>query len=298
MGQKSQSTGFGDILVGFIALILAFPYFILVHLNLPRMHWPFHLDRIILFVIILLLLVVVLRYLKPLIIIALVGTLSWLIYGSITGRYGFENLVRDSKAMAYSLKNNMNAEQLTFLAPSKLEHEQKVLSSIDADNPAIREFSIKAVNENFRDQQRKDEEFRTIIQGFAIFKKINSNWNYVSDPLTHEYFAKASESVKFLAGDCDDHSILMAACLKTIGATPRLVYTTGHIYPEILVGDVNDLERVNYMINRSLFPNEVEGQEIHYHKDDKGMIWLNLDYTASYPGGKFFAEPVLGILYP
>jgi hypothetical protein len=30
-----------------------------------------------------------------------------------------------------------------------------------------------------------------------------------------------------------DHSILMAASVRAIGGTPRLIHTKGHIYPEI-----------------------------------------------------------------
>lgn len=251
------------------------------------MDWPFHIDRILIFIVIISLMLIVLRIFKPIITIAFILAIGWLAYGSYTGNYGFENLYRDTRAMVYSLKNNPNASELTLLTPSKLAHQNQVLAAIDESNPEVRNFSILAANEFFKEQQRKDEQYRTLIQCFAIFKKINSNWNYVSDPKSREYFAKASESVKLLAGDCDDHSILMAACIKAIGGTPRLVYTTGHIYPEILVGNRNDLERVNYIINKKLFAAETGGQDLHYHEDENGNIWLNLDYTGSYPGGKF-----------
>jgi hypothetical protein len=86
-------------------------------------------------------------------------------------------------------------------------------------------------------------DYRTIIQCFAVLKKINSKWNYVSDPKARDYIASASEIATLFLWRCDDHSILMAAAIKSIGGTPRLIHTTGHIYPEILIGTQTDLEK-------------------------------------------------------
>jgi transglutaminase-like putative cysteine protease len=129
-----------------------------------------------------------------------------------------------------------------------------------------------------------------------VFKEINNNWNYVSDPKGREYIASASESVKYLSGDCDDHSILMAACIRSIGGIPRLIHTDGHIYPEILIGNKVDLETINYLVKKVLFPDESKGKSLHYHIDERGNIWLNLDYTAKYPGGPFMNEEILSAL--
>jgi hypothetical protein len=48
----------------------------------------------------------------------------------------------------------------------------------------------------------------------------------------------------------------MAASVRAIGGTPRLIHTKGHIYPEILIGTLNDLETVNYLIKNVLFEKE------------------------------------------
>ncbi len=168
---------------------------------------------------------------------------------------------------------------------------------MDYNTATVRTFAVGATNQFFKEAQQKNFDYRNTIRCFAVFKEINSNWNYVDDPKGREYFAKASESVKLFAGDCDDHSILMAASIKAIGGRPRLVYTTAHIYPELFIGNKNDLERINYLIKEQLFPQESKGHDLHYHEDKDG-IWLNLDYTQHYPGGNFLAEPVLGVLYP
>jgi hypothetical protein len=128
------------------------------------------------------------------------------------------------------------------------------------------------------------------------FKEINTNWTYVNDPKGEEYIAPASESVIYLSGDCDDHSILMAAAIKSIGGTPRLIHTNGHIYPEILIGKRAEMETINYLIKKVLFPQESHKKPLHYHIDERGNVWLNLDYTAKYPGGPFMKEEILSAL--
>ena len=56
------------------------------------------------------------------------------------------------------------------------------------------------------------------------------------------------------------------------------------------------VQRAIYLIKEVLFKQESHHQQIHYHIDERGQIWLNLDYTATYPGGKFMSEEILGEL--
>jgi hypothetical protein len=88
----------------------------------------------------------------------------------------------------------------------------------------------------------------------------------------------------------------MAACIRAIRGTPRLIHTGGHIYPEMIIGKKSELEAANYLIKEVLFVQESKNKEIHYHIDERGQIWLNLDYTARYPGGPFMSEEILGAL--
>jgi hypothetical protein len=88
----------------------------------------------------------------------------------------------------------------------------------------------------------------------------------------------------------------MAACIKSIGGTTRLIHTSGHLYPESLIGNKSKMESINYLIKKQLFKGPSEGKKIHYHIDEKQQAWINLDYTADYPGGKFMSEEILGIL--
>ncbi len=295
--STTGNNSFGDILVGFFACLLAVPLFIFAHHQLPLADWPFHFDRVTLFFVIVALLILVLRLFKTVITIAFIGVMLWLGYGTFAGKYGFTQVYNDGRAFMYSLKNNPSLEKIISKDSSSVPFQGELIGAIDYQNPIVRDFAVAATNEFFKKEQQEDNYYRVPIQCFAVFKKINSGWNYVNDPQGGEYFAKASESVKLLAGDCDDHAVLMAACVKAIGGKPRLVHTTGHIYPELLIGNRHDLEHLNYLIKEKLFPLESKGHDLHYHEDKNG-IWLNLDYTRHYPGGDFMAEPVLGILYP
>jgi hypothetical protein len=290
---------FTNVLVGILSFLLAFPLFILVYYRLPDLEWPYHTDRILVFFVIAVLLLLLVRSFKFIIITAVVATIGWLWYGTVAGRYGFNELYKDGKAMLYGLKSDSQKDGFVFTGSRALGTDREIVSAIDYKNPVVRDFAVGATNESFVKQQEGAKlRYRTLIQCFAVFKKINENWNYVSDPQDEEYIAKASESVKLLAGDCDDHSILMAAAIKAIGGTPRLVYTNGHIYPELLIGSKKDLEHMSKLIHEKLFPEESRARTIHFHKDEEGKIWINLDYTAAYPGGKFMGNDVIECIYP
>ena len=288
-----------NIFVGILSFFLAFPLFILVYYRLPDLEWPYHTDKILVFFIISVLLLLLVRSFKFVIITGVAAVVGWLWYGTINGQYGFSELYKDGRNVLAGLKNEPTSKDFVFTGTRSLGTDREIVNAIDYKNPVVRDFAVEATNENFGNEQRNTKmKYRILVQCLAVFKKINENWNYVSDPQDEEYIAKASESVKLLAGDCDDHSILMAAAIKSIGGTPRLVYTEGHIYPEILIGSKKDFEQISSLIRKKLFPEECGGRTIHYHKDASGDVWLNLDYTAGYPGGKFMGSDVIEALYP
>ncbi len=287
-----------NIFIGLLCFLLAFPLFILVYYRLPDLEWPYHTDKILVFFLIAVLLLLMVRSFKYIIITGIVATVGWLWYGTITGQYGFKELYQDGKTVLYGLKND-SEKNVVFTGSRALGTDREIVRAIDYKNPVVRDFAVEATNEYFENEQEGTKmKYRILIQCFAVFKKINENWNYVSDPQDDEYIAKASESVKLLAGDCDDHSILMAATVKAIGGIPRLIYTQGHIYPELLIGRKKDLDYISKLIHEKLFREESNRKTIHYHKDEDGNIWLNLDYTAGYPGGKFMGNGVIECIYP
>jgi hypothetical protein len=290
---------FLNVFFGILSFLLAFPLFILIYYRLPDLQWPYHTDRILVFFVIAILLLLLVRSFKFIMVTAVVAVVGWLWYGTVTGQYGFKQLYQDGKNVLSGLKDEPASKEFVFTGTRSLGTDKEILNSIDYKNPVVRDFAVRATNEYFKNEQGGIKlKYRILVQCFAVFRKINENWNYVSDPKDEEYIAKASESVNLLAGDCDDHSILMAAGLKAIGGTPRLVYTNGHIYPEILIGNRKDLSYVSKLIHDRLFPDESDGKTIHYHEDENGNIWLNLDYTAGYPGGRFMGDEVIECIYP
>lgn len=285
-----------DMVVIFLLnILIAIPVFILLHHFLIDPDWPWHLDRILLFLAILVVIQLVLRLIREIIILGILLYLVALVWGSIFGGYGFNAVYEDYRYMVYAMNDSPNPQDLILSRLLPFPNKSRLIKAVQYDNPKVRGFSLMCTRKHFSEVKGFGNYFTT-IQCFAVFKEINSRWNYVSDPKGREYIASASESLKYLSGDCDDHAVLMAACVKAIGGTPRLIHTGGHIYPEILIGNKQDLETVNFLVKKVLFAQETKDQTLHYHIDERGQIWLNLDYTAKYPGGPFMHEEILGAL--
>lgn len=276
-------------------VLIAIPLFIILHQNLINPNWFLNIDRVVIFIVMVVVIQLILRLLRTIIILCIFVYLLALIYGSTIGNYGFNSVYDDYNTMLYTMSDNPYPQDIIIAKLLPFPNKSKIVNAIEYQNPKIRNFAIMATNEHFKGLKGYSD-YRTIIQCFAVFKEINSRWNYVSDPKARDYIATASESLLYFSGDCDDHSILMAASIKSIGGTPRLIHTTGHIYPEILIGTEADLEKVNFLIKNILFPKESANQKLHYHVDERGQIWMNLDYTAQYPGGPFLSEEILGAL--
>ncbi|MFE3867737.1 transglutaminase [Flavobacterium sp. LS2P90] len=284
-----------DVIIFILNILIAIPVFIIVHQNLINPNWFFNLDRVILFILIVVIIQLILRFLRTIILICIALYLLVLFYGSVIGNYGFNSVYEDYNSMMYTMSDNPFPQDIIIAKLLPFPNKSKIINAIEYQNPKIRNFAIMATSKYFKDIKGYSD-YRTIIQSFAVFKEINHRWNYVSDPKEGDYIASATESLLYFSGDCDDHSILMAASVKAIGGTPRLIHTKGHIYPEILIGSNIDLEKVNFLIKNILFVNESNGKQLHYHIDERGQVWLNLDYTATYPGGPFLSEEILGAL--
>jgi len=283
------------IIIMLLSLLITIPVFIILHQNLIDLKWPFNLDRIFIFLFVLAALFFILMFLRTIIIVCIALYILVLIYGTVIGNYGFTEISEDYNSMIYTMSDNPFPQDIIVAKLLPFPNKSKIINAIEYQDPKVRNFAIMAANEHFKGIKGYSD-YRTTIQCFAVFKEINSRWNYVNDPKEGDYIATATESMAYFSGDCDDHSILMAAAIRSIGGTPRLIHTKGHIYPEILIGSLIDLEKVNYLIKNVLFVKESKGKIIHYHIDERGQVWMNLDYTAKYPGGPFMYEEILGAL--
>ncbi|MBC5838719.1 transglutaminase [Flavobacterium muglaense] len=284
-----------DVIIFVLNILIAIPLFLIAHQNLIELPWAYNIDRILLFVGLVVVIQFILRLLRTIIIICILVYVCILIYGTVFGNYGFNSVYEDYDSMIYTMSDNPFPQDIIISKLLPFPNKSKILNAIEYKNPKVRNFAIMATTKNFKDIKGYSD-YRTIVQCFAVFKEINNRWNYVNDPKDGDYIATASESLDYFSGDCDDHSILMAASVRAIGGTPRLIHTKGHIYPEILIGTMNDLETVNYLIKNVLFVKESYGKQLHYHIDERDQVWLNLDYTAHYPGGPFLSEEILGAL--
>ncbi|MFT3886022.1 MAG: transglutaminase family protein [Flavobacteriales bacterium] len=297
--RNDAGTGLIQSLVMFVvAMLVAAPVFVLVYPHVPLMHatlvngWRLELAG--LFLVILIGCLLLVRRFRAIVYGFAVLVLAALSITSLLDIYGFRDLRGDYRTMLRSLRAGTVQmpieEELVPFADSDALRE-----CIDYQDRTVRSFAVRSATTYFTDVPVEGDEY-TLIQAFSIFKVINSTWIYVSDPKGGEYFAKASESVDLLAGDCDDHAILMAACIKAIGGEVRLVRTTGHIYPEMKVGDAKAMERAATLIRKQLFPEQAGRAALFYHTDAKGDRWINLDYTRNYPGGEVMNETIKGIL--
>ena len=281
-----------------VAVILALPLSMLLWTRLPQVRLPslvgIGLDRLALFLLVLIVLLWVLRKWTLAAYGVLVVGLAVLTVRDLSGGYGFRNLFSDYGTLLSGLSQRTEAlPEVSDLRPFKgAEELQKAMDYKDSE---VRSFAVRAATTWFNEEAEGQD--RTMVQAFSIFKVINSAWIYVSDPADGEYFATARESVPLLAGDCDDHAVLMAAAIKAIGGKVRLVRTTGHIYPEMCVGNAKAMQRAAYLIRNVLFPDEAYHADLYYHTDANGDRWINLDYTRHYPGGPVMNEKIIGVLH-
>ena len=283
------------IIIFVLNILITIPIFIIAHQNLVVLDWANHFDRVLLFIVILAVIQLLLRALRRVTLISVILYFILLLFGTLSGKYGFQSAFEDYRSLVYTMSEDPYPQDIIISKLLPFPNKSKILDAIEYQNPRIRNFAIMATSKHFRDVKGYYD-IHTIIQSFAVFKEINSRWNYVSDPKGRDYIAKATESLQYLSGDCDDHSVFMAACIKSIGGTTRLIHTKGHIYPELYIGTQKDLEQINYAIKKVLFPAESKNQTLNYHIDERGDVWLNLDYTAKYPGGPFMNEEILGAL--
>ena len=284
-----------DVIIFVLNILIVIPLFIILHQNLINPNWYLNIDRVILFIAMVVIIQIILRFLRTIIIFCIVLYVLVLAYGSTIGNYGFNSVYEDYNSIMYTMSDNPYPQDIIIAKLLPFPNKSKIINAIEYENSKIRNFAVMATTKHFKNIKGYSD-YRTIIQCFAVFKEINSRWNYVSDPKAHDYIATATESLLYFSGDCDDHSILMAASIRAIGGTPRLIHTKGHIYPEILIGSQADLEKVNFLIKNVLFPIESKDKKLFYHVDERGQIWMNLDYTAKYPGGPFMSEEILGAL--
>jgi len=231
---------------------------------------------------------------KPLILPALLFACGLLLYNHYNHDYTFENVVSDYKTLVnqnWVVREQKQTDELSF-NPHLFEDvgertSRLVKAKVQYKDSVVRNFSVQHSLQYFDEYNIK---YHELARYFSLFKYINANFKYVPDTYRDEYYASPRETIlNGLGGDCDDHSILMASCLMSIGATCRLVIIDGHMYPEIYAGDKKDFDVMQQAIIQFFGDQNID--RIYYHENN-GQYWVNLDYTAHHPGGPYLNDNV------
>ncbi|MBE6507271.1 MAG: hypothetical protein E7Z72_05035 [Methanocorpusculum parvum] len=175
-----------------------------------------------------------------------------------------------------------------FLDSYDAEHALSYSQAIESTDPLVQSYALKAIPTYHRGEY-------SVEQICDVYDKLYKDWTYVSDPYINsndfrgEYVAPASESVVLLHGDCDDHAILMASLIESIGGKARVIIArneegVGHAYAEVYLGDFK--EGKSKVINT--IKRRYGVKTVYYHIDENGDYWLNLDYQSNYPGSRFY----------
>ncbi|MBN1157574.1 transglutaminase domain-containing protein [Candidatus Woesearchaeota archaeon] len=83
----------------------------------------------------------------------------------------------------------------------------------------------------------------------ALFYFVRDNFNYASDPLSHEYVKSAEESLYYRVGDCDDASVLLLNLEEAIGIESDFVFIPQHVYVRIYLPEALSRYKQNDWIN-------------------------------------------------
>lgn len=251
-----------------------------------------NIDLVIAFLIAVIIVRIILWLVRPLIFPALVLVIVYLFYAQVEGSYGFNKIAHDYKTLAFSnwqVKDQKSDDLLSF-NPALFEKPadkvtRRIKSKMQVGDSIVRNWSVLHSLKHFSEYEKR---YGMLTRQLSLFKHINHNFRYVPDIMRDEYYATPTETINNgLGGDCDDHSILMASSLMSIGATCRLVIIEGHMYPELYVGNKNDFNVMQQAIIQ-LFKDEPISI-LYYHEHD-GKYWINLDYTARHPGGRYLNE--------
>lgn len=226
---------------------------------------------------------------RPLVIPAFILLTGFVLYSQFTDGYNLQNMILDYKNLVTKSWDvrDVKEKDLYLVKPdlfdSGVEKAVKGLKAkINPKDSVVRNFSIKHSIEFFDDYHPK---YGQVVRFLSLFKHINNNFKYVGDPYRDEYYAAPRETIENgLGGDCDDHTILMISCLKSVGAKCRMVLTENHVYPELFCGDKKQFMQIQEAITHLFATENFTGL---FYREEDGNYWINLDYTAHHPGGPY-----------
>jgi len=287
-----------DLFINSAALLTIIPLAPLINRYLPPiMLGGWNLDLPISILLAFLLVMGVIKIFRVLIIPAFLLVCLVLFYNLFTNAYTFPDVIRDYKNMVVNNWTQRDQKEkelylINSIFQSRLESlGNQMKLKVDHKDSVVRNFAVHYSLQDFDEYYPKYGQWVRIL---SLFKHINSNFKYVTDAQRDEYFATARETIQNgLGGDCDDHSILMASAIKAIGGNCRIVLTRTHAYPELQCPDKESLTLLKESILHLFGDRNIK--ELSYHIRN-GQYWVNLDYTAPYPGGPYLSDTAYAIV--
>lgn len=226
---------------------------------------------------------------SPLIVPAFLFLTGFVLFSQFTDGYNLKNMITDYKNMvtkSWDIRD-VKEKDLYLVKPdlfdTGVEKAVKGLKAkMNSKDSVVRNFAISHSIKYFDNYHSK---YGATVRYLSLFKHINNNFKYVGDPYRDEYYASPRETIENgLGGDCDDHTILMISTLRAIGARCRMVLTENHVYPELLCGDKKQFTQIQEAITHLFAAENFSGL---FYREENGLYWINLDYTAHHPGGPY-----------
>lgn len=119
-----------------------------------------------------------------------------------------------------------------------------------------------------------------IYQICSIFDDSKDRLEYISDPRGSDMWSTPAESLETGAGDCEDHAILLASLVESIGGTSRIYITDNHAFAAVYIGHGTDTTDIVEAVR------QYYGDLPVYYASDEYGAWLMMDPTSSvYAGG-------------
>lgn len=241
---------------------------------------------------------VLIRYVKKFLTLLYVGSLLLVILISLSGlSWNIQTIYHNAQINITQLFTSMAYKveiiPATNAVAPHISLQQRIQQRVNYKDSVVRAFAVKNSLLYFDEYYFK---FGQICRHLSLFKYIRENFKYVRDPNGFDYFASPQESIHLMAGDCDDYSIKVASTFKAIGADIRIIWSPGHVYPELYCGNQKNFDKYAGAIY-SFFEKEIGDKKIYYRLDKNGDYWINLDYTDNYPGAYYYSEEVLSIIY-
>ncbi|MGE7773428.1 transglutaminase domain-containing protein [Chitinophaga caseinilytica] len=297
--DQSKYTTFQHFLLNLLSLLTVLPLAPYLNRFMPVIQvGAWHIDLFVSILIAFLFTRLLLWIFRPLIIPAFVLVAGALIVNQFTGKYTFQNVVNDYQGMVQGNWGTKDSKQLDILSfyPRKVETYvdktvRGIREKVNYNDSLVRNFSVKHSVDYYDEYFPK---YGRIVRYLSLYRYIRENFKYVNDSQRDEYFATARETIQNgMGGDCDDHSILMMSCMESIGARMRIVLIRGHAYPELYCGNKDDFETMKQAI--ILLFNNPPVKELYYHEMN-GEYWINMDYTARNPGGRYLNNKVYALI--